>query len=168
MAVNTSEITRVYDALSEKVTNTLKTLLEDYSITEKERAQVISNTVTALIQTSVSAVLEEPLKAAQISQATAQTNAINAEVTIKQTQSTKDIEVKTAQKSLIDKQAEVETERKTLTTRQRTYYDDQLRIQESDHLSRVLMGALQAGSTLPDGLLTKAFDAAAAITPATP
>lgn len=160
MAVDTSEITRVYDALSGKVTDTLKTLLEDYSITEKERAQVVSTTMTALIQTSVSAVLEEPLKAAQISQANAQASATS-------TQSSADSALKTKQGQLIDKQIEVETEKKDLVKRQKTYYDDQLRAQESDHLSRMLMGALQAGSTLPEGLLTKALDAAAAITPAT-
>ena len=131
MAVDTAEIGRVYSALVGKVTDTLKTLLDDYSITEKERAQVVSNTMSVLIQTSVQAVLDEPVKAAQIEESEARIDALVAETIIKEAQSTKDTEVKTAQKEYIAAQKGTETEKKALTIRQKIAYDDNLRVKEA-------------------------------------
>ena len=105
------------------------------------------------------------VKSAQIAQATAQTNAIISKKLIDETQSAKDIEVKDAQKGLILKEQATEDKKIILTDRQTTYYNDQLRIEESKHLSTLVMGFGQAGTTLPDGLLATTLNAAAAITP---
>ena len=165
MAVNTEEIGRVYNALAGKVTNTLKTLLDDYSITEKERAQVVSNTMSVLIQTSVQAVLDEPVKVAQIAASNAQAAASNAEASVRTTQSAKDSLVKDAQKSLIDAQKETEAEKKALTIRQKTFYDDHLRMAEAKELSGMVQMGLVSGGTPDATMVSKAYSAIDAITP---
>ena len=65
MAVDIEEIKNIYDGLNTKVKDTLTSLLKEYAITEKERAQDISSVVSTLIPVSVQAGLDEPVKSAE-------------------------------------------------------------------------------------------------------
>ena len=165
MAVNTSDITSVYGALSTLATDTLTTFVNTFAMTETTKGQVIAQTMTTLIQTSVQAALDQPLKEAQIAEANAQAGVLNSKKTIDEAQSAKDLEVKEAQRVLIVKQQTTEDKRAILTDRQTTFYNDQLRIKESESLASITLGFAQSGTTLPDGLISAALTAAGAITP---
>ena len=197
--VDTSEIETVYGSLSQLATNTLQGFIGSFAMTEATKAQVLSTTMTTLIQTSVQVVQEQPVKDAQIAQlnaqiaqATAQTNAIisdqgikvtqsakdllvkeeqiahfkaqttsiSKETTIKEAQSAKDLLVKEEQKILISAQINTEAEKKLLTVRQTSYYNDQCKMEKSKHYSTMTMGALQSGTTVPTDLWTATFTAA--------
>lgn len=134
--VNTSEILSVYDALMNKTKFTLNELFEDSTLKGEDKAKIISMAITQVIQTSAQLVQSQPLQDAQVSQATAQTSAISA-------QSTADTLIKTKQGALIDAQKDVEVEKKSLTTRQKTAYDDNLRVKEAEMLANIagMMGA---------------------------
>ena len=136
MAVNTSEILSVYDALMNKTKFTLSELFDTHSIKSEDKAKVISMAITQVIQTSAQLVQSQPLQDAQVAQAQAQTSAISA-------QSTADTTIKTKQGALIDAQKDVEVEKKALTTRQKTAYDDNLRVKEAEMLANIagMMGA---------------------------
>ena len=229
--VDTSEIETVYGSLSQLATNTLQGFIGSFAMTEATKAQVLSTTMTTLIQTSVQVVQEQPVKDAQIAQlnaqiaqATAQTNAIisdqgikvtqsakdllvkdeqiahfkaqttsiskettikeaqsakdllvkeeqiahskaqttsiSKETTIKEAQSANDLLVKEEQKILISAQINTEAEKKLLTVRQTSYYNDQCKMEKSKHYSTMTMGALQSGTTVPTDLWTATFTAA--------
>jgi len=72
--VDTNLIGSVYDALSGKAKDTANALMTANSITETQKAQIISNTIVALIQTSASAALDAPIKEAQVALINAQVN----------------------------------------------------------------------------------------------
>ena len=141
---------------------------KDIEVKSAQIAQATAQTNAIISEQSIKekqSTKDIEVKSAQIAQATAQTNAIISKKLIDETQSAKDIEVKDAQKGLILKEQATEDKKIILTDRQTTYYNDQLRIEESKHLSTLVMGFGQAGTTLPDGLLATTLNAAAAITP---
>lgn len=65
MAVDTEKIKEVYDALSTLAKDTAQEFIDKNALSEVRRAEVISSTINVLITTSVSAVLDEPVKSAQ-------------------------------------------------------------------------------------------------------
>ena len=204
MAVNIAEIGTVYDALEAKMDGTLEKFLSKYTISEPQKAQIVSASIVALLEISTKTVQNQPLIDAQVAQAnaqigesnaqtaainsekaikeaqsakdlltkdaqvahfSAQTAAINSEKAIKEAQSAKDLLTKDAQVGVINAQKDVEIEKKSLTIRQKDFYNDQLRMEEGKNLSTITMGALQSGTTLPSGLLETTLNAVASITP---
>ena len=163
--VNVTEITSLANALMLVANTHLEAQFSASRIKNEQYGQAYGNVLVGVIGKVADLVQNQPLTDAQIAQATAQTGAINSEKAIKEAQSAKDLLTKDAQIGVINAQKDVEIEKKSLTTRQKSYYDDQLRVHESDHLSRMTMGALQAGTTLPDGLLTTTLNAIASVTP---
>lgn len=69
-----------------------------------------------------------------------------------------------AQRAMIFAQLETENARKLLTDRQKAFYDDQLKMEETKGLSQITMGFAMAGTTLPNGLLTQTLNAIYALT----
>lgn len=65
MAVDTEQIGIVYDALEAKVEGTLDKYFNKFSITEPQKAQVLSNAIITLIQISVQTVVDAPIKEEQ-------------------------------------------------------------------------------------------------------
>lgn len=109
MIVNVEEMGKVYDELGKKVISTLEALLNSFAITEKERAQVISSTISSLIQVSVSSVLDQPVKDAQISASKAQELASKVQGFVALANSQKENELKEAQKELANTQKDIFT-----------------------------------------------------------
>lgn len=136
MAVNTTEIGTVYNVLEGKMLGTLENLFNAYEIDATQKATVIAQGLTTILNLSVQSVQQQPLTDAQVSASSAQSSAITA-------QSTADTALKAKQGELIDKQKDTEVEKKLLTTRQKTGYDDQLRIKEAEMLANIagMMGA---------------------------
>ena len=121
--------------------------------------------ITQVIQTSAQLVQSQPLQDAQVAQAHAQVAQAQAQTSAISAQSTADTTIKTKQGALIDAQKDVEVEKKALTTRQKTAYDDNLRIKEGELLSNVVGMFGAGGTTIPAGLDTTMLNAINAITP---
>ena len=66
MAVNIAEIGVVYDALETKIVGTLTTEYDAGRLKGKEYAEVMTAAISALISSSVTSVLEQPVKDAQV------------------------------------------------------------------------------------------------------
>ena len=164
MAVNITEIGSVYDTLMGKVTNTLVQQYDANRLDNATFGQVMSNAIIAVIQNSVIAVQNQPKIDAEISATSAQASAVTA-------QSTADTALKTKQGLLIDAQINTEVEKKLLTTRQKTAYDDNLRVKEAEMLTNVvgMMGAGGATFSTADAggktVLTEMYNKLDAITP---
>ena len=168
--VNKEGIGEVYGVLEEKIKKTLDYFIENYTMTELQKAQVLSNAILALVQTSAQQVQQQPLIDVQVSQATVQTNSILKDIELKTAQISqatiqtnsilKDILVKEVQATLIGAQTKTEATKQALSTRQTAYYTDQLKIEKSKHYSTMTMGALQTGTTVPADLWTATFTAA--------
>jgi len=73
MAVDTSQIGTVYDALSNKATGTMQTLFDSNDITSDDKGKVISSVIGTVLQLSVKAVQDQPVQDAQVNMITAQT-----------------------------------------------------------------------------------------------
>ena len=90
MAVNIAEIGTVYDALETKIVGTLTTEYDAGRLKGKEYAEVITAAISALISSSVTSVLEQPVKEAQVS-------GMKVKEVIEQADSEKERELKDAQ-----------------------------------------------------------------------
>ena len=66
MLVNITEIGTVYDALETKIVGTLTTEYDAGRLKGKEYAEVMTAAISALISSSVTSVLEQPVKDAQV------------------------------------------------------------------------------------------------------
>ena len=157
MVVDTVAIGTVYDALAGKMIDTLETLFNSHEVDATQKATVIAQGLTTILNLSVNSVQQQPLTDAQAAAVTAQSAA--------------DTSIKLAQKGLIDNQSLTEVEKKDLTMRQVEAYDDQLRIKEAELLTNVV-GMMGAGgatfSTADDGetsILTTMYNKLNAITP---
>jgi len=181
MAVNIAEIGTVYDALETKITGTLVGEFDSGRLKGSDYAAVLTQSMTALIQASVMSVQEQPVKDAQILASKvqgfvalansqkdvelkdAQIVAQTAETAIREASSTADLALKASQKIMVDKQAAHEDIKKGLTTRQTSYYDDQLKAKEAEILGST-MGMYAAGGTeVPSDLHSTFFSAVNAI-----
>ena len=164
MPVDTSEIKNVATELLNIVTGVLTVEYNANRLRGDQYANVISNAITSIVQSSSSIVQDYLLKEAQKDLIISQKNLVDSEKTIKENQSSKDIALKEAQKVLIEKQQLTEEKKSLLTVRQTTAYDDNLRIKEGELLSNVMGMFGAGGTTLPSGLSTAAFNAIARIT----
>ena len=164
MAVNTTEIGTVYDALEGKMLDTLENLFNAYEIDATQKATVIAQGLTTILNLSVQSVQQQPLTDAQVSASSAQASAVTA-------QSNADTALKTKQGSMIDAQILTEGAKKLQTERQTTAYNDQLRIKEAELLTNVvgMMGAGGATFSTADAggktVLTEMYNKLDLITP---
>lgn len=139
-ALDASKLSSIHNVLSTEVNATLDGQWEKSRLRGVEYANVVAQSIVALLNTSSQIVLEE--------------------AKMIQNQPVVD-----AQASLIKKQIDTEIAKKSLTERQTVAYDDQLRIEEAKSLANVT-GMFGAGGTaLPNGLETTMLNAIAAITP---
>ena len=81
MAVNTTEIGTVYDALEGKMLGTLDTLLNSYEIDATQKATVIAQGLTTILNLSVQSVQNQPKIDADIDVQDAQTALVTAQKT---------------------------------------------------------------------------------------
>ena len=88
MAVNIAEIGTVYDALETKIVGTLTTEYDAGRLKGKEYSEVMTAAISALISSSVSSVLEQPVKAAQVNLIEEQITASTAETAVKEAMKT--------------------------------------------------------------------------------
>ena len=72
------------------------------------------------------------------------------------------------QKEYIVVQKETEAEKKALTARQKTAYDDNLRVKEAEQLAGMVQMRLVSGGTPDSIMVSKAYTAIDAITPSVP
>ena len=143
MSISASEVTTIYTALNASTNTTLDALWDKQRLRGADYANVVAQTITALIQTAASMVTEDAQLAEQARQFDANLAA--------------DAPVKTAQKTMIDNQAATELKKALLTTRQAAMYDDNLRVEEAKALKDVvsMMGVGgTAFSTATDGSKT--------------
>ena len=84
MAVNIAEIGTVYDALETKIVGTLTTEYDAGRLKGKEYSEVMTAAISALISSSVSSVLEQPVKDAQVNLIEEQITASISETAVKE------------------------------------------------------------------------------------
>ena len=84
MAVNIVEIGTVYDALETKIVGTLTTEYDAGRLKGKEYSEVMTAAISALISSSVSSVLEQPVKDAQVDLIEEQITSSIAETAVKE------------------------------------------------------------------------------------
>ena len=89
MAVDITQIGTVYDALELKIIGTLTTEYDAGRLKGKEYSEVMTAAITALISSSVSSVLEQPVKDAQVDLIEEQIAASQANTTRENTDSEK-------------------------------------------------------------------------------
>jgi hypothetical protein len=104
MAINLEEVDNIYKKLEDLGKSTLDEYLNNYDITPKDRAQIISTTISTMLTTSVQAHIQDTLNQAQVSYTNAQENALNKEISMKEAESTQDILNKKAQVSYTNAQ----------------------------------------------------------------
>ena len=97
MAVNIVEIGTVYDALETKIVGTLTTEYDAGRLKGKEYSEVMTAAISALISSSVTSVLEQPVKDAQVNLIEEQIAASISETAVKEA-------MKDAQVNLIEEQ----------------------------------------------------------------
>ena len=195
MAVNIAEIGVVYDALETKIVGTLTTEYDAGRLKGKEYAEVMTAAISALISSSVTSVLEQPvkdaqvldmkvkdfvalaesekereLKDAQILLAQSQIDMEKSKIaslslhdTLDQADHAANIELKAAQKNLIQAQELTEDAKAALTERQTLGYNDQTRVKRAEILNNTI-GMFGAGGTaLPANFEAAALQAAKAV-----
>lgn len=151
MAIDTTKLGTIYSTLN----NITKTTLDDQWNSKRLRgedyASVVSQTITALIQTSASLIESEANRAEEKRQFDAKL--------------LEDAPIRNAQANLIEKQIVTEEKKALLTVRQTTAYDDKLRIAKSDALNQKEGMYAAGGTAIPAELTTVSLNAANAIVP---
>ena len=140
MAVDTIQLQSIYTALSTSAKTTLDEQWNDQRLKGSDYANVVSQTITALLQTS-------------------------AQLLEQQAQIDQDDPVKTAQADLIAKQKLTEVAKAALANRQESMYDDNLRVEEAKMLTNVVGMYGAGGTALPTGLETQMVNAINLVTP---
>ncbi len=182
MAINTSEIGNIYDTLMDKAKTTIDTYVNDLSLSQSDRANVLSNVITTAMQVSASSVIEQSLTDAQIAKLNAETSFVGkqeleviAETTRKDNESTAKINFMNEQKNseimrnkvggLIDTQISVAAADALLKGRQKTAFDDQKKIEKAKFYSQYAsMFGLSSSLSAPSGLTDEVKNALNAIT----
>ena len=165
MSINASEVTTIYTALNASANTTLDAQWDKQRLRGADYANVVAQTITALIQTAASMVTADAQLAEQArqfglqhsQQATLEANKLAEQARQFDANLAADAPVKTAQKTMIDNQAATELEKALLTARQASMYDDNLRVEEAKALKDVvsMMGVGgTAFSTATDGSKT--------------
>jgi len=173
MAIDTEQLTAIYTSLSDATKTTLDEQWDSQRLRGADYANVVAQTITSLIQTSASLIEGEENRNEQASQFSANLaeQARQADAQLAENarqfdaQLAQDAPVKTAQKSLIDKQVITETNKASLTARQTSMYDDNLRVEEGKMLTNVVGMYGVGGTSLPTGLETQMINAVDAVTP---
>lgn len=194
MAINVENIAKIYDKLEEKVLKTTDTFIDNYSIKESDKATIVSSAINTLITVSVSASQQQELNEAQIGEINAskdlkvqektnsadentRANGLNAkEIMLKQAQTdlaNMDKSIKEYQLSSIlpqelanlIKDGTTKANQALLITRQKTAYDDNLRVEEAKALKDVVFGYAVGGTLPPNDLQTSMLNAVNAVTP---
>ena len=195
MAVNIAEIGVVYDALETKIVGTLTTEYDAGRLKGKEYAEVMTAAISALISSSVTSVLEQPvkdaqvldmkvkdfvalaesekereLKDAQILLAQSQIDMEKSKIaslslhdTLDQADHAANIELKAAQKNLIQAQELTEDAKAALTERQTLGYNDQARVKRAEILNNTVGMFGAGGTSVPTEFITNALGAAVGV-----
>ena len=154
MAVDIAQIGTVYDALETKIVGTLTTEYDAGRLKGKEYSEVMTAAISALISSSVTSVLEQPVKDAQVNLVEEQIAASQADTAVKEdmknaqildlkvkdfvmlAESEKERELKDAQMLLVNSQIDMEDSKIASLTLHDT-------LDQADHAINVELKAAQ-------------------------